>query len=73
MDHKEEDNIYKKKVEIYHCCLNIKSEYHTTVLLITEVENGEVKRTYFYTIPTNYLDDSLLGDLHEKYCLYCPN
>jgi hypothetical protein len=72
MDHVCGDNIYPNRVQIYHCFLDIKSEYHTTIMLILEVENDK-KRTYCFNIPLNYLDDSLLGGLNEKYCLYCPN
>jgi hypothetical protein len=73
MNHKSGNNIYQKKIQIYHCFLDIKSEYHTSVMILTEVENGKVIRTYCFKIPINYMDDSLLGELHEKYCLYCPN
>jgi hypothetical protein len=72
MDHINGDNINQNRVQIYHCFLDIKSEYHTTICLITEVEKGKVT-TYCYKIPINYMDDSLLGELHEKYCMYCPN
>lgn len=30
-------------------------------------------RTYYYQIPKNYEDESLLGELHERYHPYCPN
>ena len=73
MDYKDGKNINRGKIQIYHSVLNIDSEYHTTLFLITEIENGEVKRTYCFKIPRSYLDDSLLGEINEKYCLFCPN
>ena len=63
----------KKKVAIYHCVLNLEYEYNTTFFLITEMVGDTPNRTYCYKIPSNYKDESLLGELHEKFAPYCPN
>jgi hypothetical protein len=63
----------KNKVMIYHHEMNLEYENNTTYFLITEIESGEPLRTYYYKIPDNYKDNSLLGEIHERYCPYCPN
>ena len=49
-------------IKIYHHKLNLEYENNTTYLLITEMINGEPKATYYYKIPDNYKDNSLLGE-----------
>ena len=44
-----------------------------TFWLITEIVENEPVRTYYYKIPAQYKDNSLLGEVHEKYNPYCPN
>lgn len=63
----------KPNVRIYQHKLNLEYENNTTYLLLTEMVNGEPKATYYYKIPDNYKDKSLLGEMHERYCPYCPN
>ena len=63
----------KDRVKIYHHKLNLEYENNTSYFLITEMEDGEPQRTYYYKIPDNYKDNSLLGEMHERYCPYCPN
>ena len=60
-------------VTIIHQELNLEYEHNTTFFIITEIENGESFRTYYYKIPDSYKDNALLGELHEKYAKYCPN
>ena len=66
-------NRHTNEVTIYHHKLNLSDENNTTFLLITEMQDGKPRRTYYYRIPKNYEDDSLLGGLHERYHPYCPN
>jgi hypothetical protein len=66
-------NRYSNAVTIFHHKLNLSDENNTTFFLITEMEDGKPRRTYYFQIPENYSDDSLLGELHERYCPYCPN
>jgi hypothetical protein len=60
-------------VKIYHHVLNLEYEHNVTYFLITEIIDGVPKRTYYYKIPESYKDDRLLGQMHERYCQYCPN
>ena len=60
-------------VIIIHQELNLEYEHNTTYFLITEIEDGEPQRTYYYLIPDSYKSNALLGELHEKYAKYCPN
>jgi hypothetical protein len=66
-------NNNNKRVMIYHCVLNLEYEYNTTYFLITEMVGDKPLRTYSYKIPNNYKDESLLGELDEKFAPYCPN
>lgn len=66
-------NRFQNGVTIYHHQLNLPDEYSTTIFIITEMEDGKPRRTYYYQIPENYKDNSLLGEMHERYCPYCPN
>lgn len=61
------------RVTIHHCVLNLEYEYNTTYFLITEMVGDTPYRTYCYKIPNNYKDESLLGELHEKFAPYSPN
>jgi hypothetical protein len=61
------------KVKIYHHILDLEYANNTSYFLITEIEDGKPQRTFYYRIPDNYKDNSLLGELHEKYAPYCPN
>ena len=67
------DRHNNKRVMLYQHELNLESEYNSTFFLITEIEDGKPQRTYYYRIPDNYKDNSLLGEVHERYCQYCPN
>ena len=69
----KEHSQHNNKVTIYHHEINLEYEHHITFFLITEMEDGEPHRTYYYKIPDNYKDNSLLGEIHERYCPYCPN
>ena len=62
-----------KKVKIYQHELNLEYEHCTTFLLITEIEDGEPYRTYYFKIPDCFKNDVLLGNLPNKYSDYCPN
>ncbi len=64
---------HSNKVTIYQHELNLEYEYQATYFLITEMEDEKPRRTYYYKIPDNYKDNSLLGALHERYAPYCPN
>jgi abortive infection bacteriophage resistance protein len=63
----------KTNITIYHHELNMEYQNATTFWLITEIVNNKPLLTYYYKIPDNYKDNSLLGELHERYCQYCPN
>lgn len=67
------ENIHYNKITIYHHELDLEYEYNTTYYLIIEITDGEPIQTYYYRIPDSYKDERLLGELHERYCLYCPN
>ena len=69
----KEHSQHNNKVTIYHHELNLEYERQATFFLITEMNDGEPHRTYYYKIPDNYKDNSLLGEIHERYCPYCPN
>jgi hypothetical protein len=58
---------------IYHHEINMEHINGNTFWLITEIVENEPLRTYYYKIPPNYKDDSLLGEIHERYCPYSPN
>jgi hypothetical protein len=58
---------------IYHHELNLESTPGTTYWIITEVVNNVPVGTYYYKIPESYKDNHLLGEMHEKYCMYSPN
>lgn len=58
---------------IYHHEIDLECINGTTIWLITEIADCEPQRTYYYKIPNQYKDNSLLGELHERYCQYCPN
>jgi hypothetical protein len=60
-------------VLIYHHELNMEHINNTVFWLITEIVENEPVRTYYYKIPANYKDNSLLGELHERYWPYNPN
>jgi hypothetical protein len=62
-----------RKVKIYHQILDLEYEHNSSFFLITEIVDGQPQTSYYYRIPDNYKDNSLLGELHEKYALYCPN
>jgi hypothetical protein len=72
---KKKDNYasYSNKVMIYHHELDMECINGTSFWLITEIIEHEPVRTYFYRIPNQYKDNSLLGELHERYAKYCPN
>lgn len=59
--------------KIYHNELNLEYSTGTTYWLITEVVDNIPVRTFFYRIPDSYKNNSLLGGMHERYCMYCPN
>jgi hypothetical protein len=73
MNRQRKKGLFKTEVTIYHHELNLEFEHQTTYFLITEMKNGEPQITYYYKIPDNYKDDSLLGELHERYARYSPN
>jgi hypothetical protein len=60
-------------VTIYHQEVITDYDNNITYLLITEIKEGHPQTTYYYKIPSNYQDGSLLGQLNEKYNPYCPN
>lgn len=60
-------------VKIYHHELDLEYLHNKTYFLITEIINGVPINTYYYRIPDSYKDDRLLGELHERYCMYSPN
>jgi hypothetical protein len=64
---------YNEKVEIIHHEICHDYEGNTAYLMITEILDGIPQRTLYYKIPESYKDDRLLGELHERYCKYCPN
>lgn len=66
-------NRHSNEVMIFQHQLNLYDEHNTTFLLITEMQDGKPRLTYYYQIPANYKDNSLLGELHERYHPYCPN
>ena len=61
------------RVMIYLHELNLEYECNNTYYLITELVDGEPNRTFYYKIPESYKDNRLLGEMHERYCPYCPN
>jgi hypothetical protein len=64
---------FNNRIKIYQHKLNLEYENSASYFLLTELEDGVPKRTYYYKIPDNYKDNSLLGELHERYSKYCPN
>jgi hypothetical protein len=60
-------------VMIYHHELDLECLNGNTFWLITEIVDCLPVQTYYYQIPNNYKNDSLLGELHERYAKYCPN
>jgi hypothetical protein len=74
MKRQRKDTSFRPDVLIYHHEIDLENINGTTIWLITEIAvGGEPQRTYYYQIPSNYKDDSLLGELHERYAKYCPN
>ena len=65
--------IMSRIVRFHHHELNLEYENNTTYFLITEIVDGEPQRTYYYKIPDAYKDNRLLGEIHERYCPFCPN
>jgi hypothetical protein len=63
----------RTNITIYHHELNLEYEHNSTYFLITEIEDGEPLRTYYYLIPDSYKSNTLLGNFHERYAPYCPN
>jgi len=61
------------RLQIHQSELNLEYEYNNTYLLITELVDGEPKRTFYYKIPESYKDNRLLGEMHERYCPFSPN
>jgi hypothetical protein len=64
---------FNNRIKICQHKLNLENEYNTTYFLITEIEDGKPQRTYYYKIPDSFKDNSLLGELRERYARYCPN
>jgi hypothetical protein len=64
---------YKMNVKFYHQELSPDGINSKTYWIITEVKDNLPIRTYYYEIPEEYKSDALLGEMHEKYCPYCPN
>jgi hypothetical protein len=62
-----------KRGMLYHHELNLEYEHNATYFIISEIEDGIPHRTFYYKIPETYKDNSLLGELHERYAPYCPN
>ena len=62
-----------KTIMIYHHQVDLESKYGITYWIITEMVDSEPVQTYYFKIPDNYKTNDLLGELHEKYCSYCPN
>jgi hypothetical protein len=58
---------------IYHHELNLECSTGTTYWIITEIVDNVPVGTYYYKIPESYKDNHLLGEMHEKYCMYSPN
>ena len=61
---------------IYHHLIVCNPPYISSskvVKMNAEISENEPVRTYYYKIPSNYKDDSLLGEIHERYCPYSPN
>ena len=63
----------KPIVRIYHQEVILQDGHYPAFYLIIETIEGLPQRSYFYRIPESYKDDRLLGQMHERYCSYCPN
>jgi hypothetical protein len=64
---------YNNRIKICQHKLNLENEYSASYFLLTELEDGVPKSTYYYKIPDSFKDNRLLGELHERYAKYCPN
>jgi hypothetical protein len=64
---------FNNRIKICQHKLILENEYIASYFLLTELEDGVPKRTYFYKIPDSFKDNRLLGELHERYAKYCPN
>lgn len=69
----EEYSYYKAWKIILHQELDPQYEYDALYLIFTEIEAGKPQRSYYYKIPESYKDNSLMGELHERYYPYSPN
>jgi len=73
MRKQKKSSSFISNVLIYHHELSMEHINSTTFWIITEITENEPIRTYYYKIPSNYKDNSLLGELNERYCPYSPN
>jgi hypothetical protein len=73
MRRQRKDPSFRLNVMIYHSEINLESINGSTIWLISELIDNEPVQTYYYKIPDNYKNDSLIGNLHERYCMYSPN
>ncbi len=73
MKRKKNTDSIRKNVSIFHHELNMEHINGTTYWIITELVFNIPVQMYFLKIPDSYKDNSLLGQLNEKYAPFCPN
>ena len=67
------NNRINKRVMFFHREVNLEPANNSIYLLIVQLEDGEPVHAFYFIVPDNYLNDSLLCGLHQKFNPYCPN